>query len=61
MQRILKQGGRIEPFKDDDEGFIGPPRVWLADEDLPGLAMSRSFGDRLAASVGVVAVPGIYY
>jgi len=27
-------------------------------EDYPGLAMSRSFGDRCAASVGVISEPG---
>ena len=38
---------------------IGPNRVWLLNDNIPGLAMSRSFGDRLAASVGVVSEPGI--
>lgn len=56
--RIKKKGGRIQPFKDDDGEFIGPPRVWLKDEEIPGLAMSRSFGDKFASSVGVVAEPG---
>lgn len=59
--RIKKNGGRIEPFRDEDNEFIGPARVWLKDEDIPGLAMSRSFGDRVAASVGVIAEPGIIY
>jgi serine/threonine protein phosphatase PrpC len=27
--------------------------VWLADEDIPGLAMSRSIGDHVAAMAGV--------
>lgn len=56
--RIKKRGGRIEPFRDEDDQFIGPHRVWLKEDDVPGLAMSRSFGDRVAASVGVVAEPG---
>ena len=34
-------------------------RVWLKTEDIPGLAMSRSFGDAMAARVGVNAVPEI--
>lgn len=58
--RIKKRGGRIQPFKDEDGEFIGPPRVWLKEEEIPGLAMSRSFGDRVAASVGVVAEPEIF-
>jgi serine/threonine protein phosphatase PrpC len=31
----------------------------LLDEDIPGLAMSRSFGDECAASVGVSSEPEI--
>lgn len=57
--RIIAKGGRIEPMRDDDDTFIGPPRVWLKDEDYPGLAMSRSFGDRVAHSVGVTHEPEI--
>lgn len=33
--------------------------MWLREDDIPGLAMSRSFGDRVAASVGVIAEPEI--
>jgi hypothetical protein len=32
--------------------------VWLKHEDIPGLAMSRSFGDEVAGRVGVIAEPG---
>ena len=38
---------------------MGPMRVWLKNENLPGLAMSRSFGDSTASRVGVNAVPEI--
>ena len=58
-KRILEKGGRIEPMKDEDNTFIGPPRVWLKKQDYPGLAMSRSFGDRVAHSVGVSEEPEI--
>ena len=58
-KRILEKDGRIEPMKDEDNAFIGPPRVWLKKQDYPGLAMSRSFGDRVAHSVGVSEVPEI--
>jgi len=30
------------------EGFVGPDRVWLKNKPYPGLAMSRSFGDKIA-------------
>lgn len=38
---------------------IGPSRVWLSDNWMPGLAMSRSLGDTLAASCGVTCCPDV--
>ena len=38
---------------------MGPPRVWHKDENIPGLAMTRSFGDHCAAEVGCIADPEI--
>jgi len=55
----LKQGGRVDCFKDDENNDIGPHRVWLRDQNLPGLAMSRSIGDLVAESVGVSYTPDI--
>ena len=57
-ERIESSGGRVEPYMYDGEA-IGPPRVWLRDEDTPGLCMSRSIGDSIAASVGVIADPDL--
>ncbi len=34
--------------------------MWIKEDEIPGLAMSRSFGDRVAASVGVIAEPEIF-
>ena len=59
MQRILKCGGRVEAFKDYNGDPVGPARVWLKNENIPGLAMSRSLGDKVAAQVGVLAEPEI--
>ena len=59
-KRILENGGRVESFKDDDGEFVGPERVWLKEDDIPGLAMSRSFGDEIAHTVGVTAEPEIF-
>jgi hypothetical protein len=39
---------------------LGPARVWLGNSNVPGLAMSRSIGDNIAATVGVSSIPGIY-
>lgn len=58
-RRVLDCRGRIEPCKGPRGEDIGPPRVWLPHQDVPGLAMTRSFGDLIAASVGVVARPEI--
>ena len=58
-ERIINCGGRIESFKDENGNYIGPERVWLKDEDVPGLAMSRSFGDEVAHTVGVSTEPEI--
>jgi len=57
--RIFKSGGRVQPVRMFNSIASGPHRVWLASEDLPGLAMSRSFGDKLASTVGVVSVPEV--
>ena len=57
-KRIIGGGGRIQPFIEDGEE-IGPQRVWLEEDDVPGLAMTRSFGDRVAATVGVISIPEI--
>ena len=57
-QRIYDNDGRIQPFTEDGE-FVGPQRVWIKDEEVPGLAMTRSFGDRVAATVGVMSEPEI--
>ncbi|CEM13721.1 unnamed protein product [Vitrella brassicaformis CCMP3155] len=58
-KRIEDRDGRVESFRGSDGEPIGPPRVWLKDQDAPGLAMSRSMGDSVAASVGVTAEPEI--
>ena len=58
--RIIEKGGRIESYKDEDGEFVGPERVWLKEENAPGLAMSRSFGDEVAHTVGVISQPEIF-
>ena len=60
-KRIERCGGRVEPVKDASGRFVGPCRVWLKHEPLPGLAMSRSIGDLLASSIGVSADPDVFF
>ena len=60
MKRILIKGGRISQIYDKETcEFLGPKRVFIKNSNIPGLAMSRSFGDNLAHSVGVISEPEI--
>jgi serine/threonine protein phosphatase PrpC len=60
-ERVIKRGGRIDSFRDyyNNNEPIGPLRVWLKSEEIPGLAMTRSMGDKLAHSVGCTAEPEV--
>ena len=58
-QRILKNGGEIRKSRNEDGEFIGPDRVWVKDTNMPGLAMTRSFGDEIAHQIGVICDPEI--
>ncbi len=58
-KRILLSNGRIEPFRDEEGGQLGPYRIWLREEDRPGLAMTRSFGDYVATTIGVTHEPEV--
>ena len=57
--RIISNGGRVEPNKDEFGNGRGPLRIWMKEEDIPGLAVSRSFGDELAHKIGVINEPEI--
>lgn len=57
--RIIKAGGRVEPLPGPPGEDCGPPRVWLKEVDVPGLAMSRSIGDDVSQTVGVLSIPEI--
>ena len=58
-KRVIEYDGEIEKIEDDDGNWTGPLRVWVKGSDGPGLAMTRSFGDEVGASVGVVSVPEV--
>ena len=48
----------FENIKDDGkEG--GPFRIWMKGCDYPGIAMSRSIGDKIAHNIGVINEPEI--
>ena len=57
-QRIINNNGRIKRFYDEQhKKYIGPERVWLKNKEEPGLAMTRSIGDKIAHSIGVIEEP----
>ncbi|KAM0914707.1 hypothetical protein ACQ4PT_011325 [Festuca glaucescens] len=53
QERIRQCKGRV--FYLDDEP--GVHRVWLPDQEAPGLAMSRAFGDYCVKDYGVISAP----
>ena len=59
--RIKKNNGNIHPYLTEDNEYVGPQRVWTKDKNIPGLAMSRSFGDKIFESVGVISIPNILF
>ena len=56
--RIINNNGRIKRCYDEDlKKYLGPERVWLKNKEEPGLAMTRSIGDKIAHSIGVIDEP----
>ena len=53
-QRIIETGGRVVSF---EEG--SPLRVWFKYDNSPGLAMTRSIGDKASKKIGVICTPEI--
>ena len=58
-RRIELVGGVVDQIKDENGERTGPYRVYMKNSELPGLAMSRSFGDKKAKSCGVIPFPDI--
>ncbi|KAK6915765.1 PPM-type phosphatase-like domain [Dillenia turbinata] len=56
-ERIRKCKGRVFALKDEPE----VARVWLPNNDSPGLAMARAFGDFCLKDFGLISVPEISY
>ena len=56
-ERILKKGGIITKIKDSFQNEIGPLRVFMKGSLLPGLTMSRSFGDKIGKDLGIISEP----
>ena len=60
-KRIENMGGIVSQCNDlyDDGREGGPFRVWMKGCDYPGIAMSRSIGDKIAHSIGVINEPEV--
>ncbi|GER51339.1 phosphatase 2C family protein [Striga asiatica] len=56
-ERIRKCKGRVFSLRDEPD----VARVWLPNNDSPGLAMARAFGDFCLKDFGVISVPEISY
>ncbi|CAA3001664.1 probable phosphatase 2C 73 [Olea europaea subsp. europaea] len=54
-ERIIQCKGRVFCLHDEP----GVHRLWLPDEESPGLAMSRAFGDYCVKDYGLVSVPEV--
>lgn len=59
--RIKAAGGRVQTLPGPPGEDCGPFRVWLNEVDVPGLAMSRSIGDDISQSVGVISNPEVVH
>ncbi|GAB4855866.1 Probable protein phosphatase 2C 33 [Ancistrocladus abbreviatus] len=56
-ERIRKCRGRVFALQDEPE----VARVWLPNNDSPGLAMARAFGDFCLKDYGLISVPEVSY
>lgn len=52
-ERIIECRGRVFCLEDEP----GVHRLWLPDEESPGLAMSRAFGDYCVKGYGLISEP----
>lgn len=57
MARLIESGARVKRLVDEEGNRVGPYRVWEMNSNIPGLSMSRSIGDQVAKSLGVIATP----
>lgn len=57
VERIIRCRGRVFAVPDEPEVY----RVWLPDDDFPGLAMTRAFGDFCLKDYGLISQPELTY
>ncbi|KAK4266442.1 hypothetical protein QN277_027364 [Acacia crassicarpa] len=49
----------IQTWGDEESEGRDPPRLWLPNALCPGTAFTRSVGDSLAETIGVIAIPEV--
>lgn len=49
----------IQSWGDEENDEGDPPRLWMQNAMYPGTAFTRSVGDSIAESIGVIAVPEV--
>ena len=59
QKRILKSGGEIHPYYDENGIYEGPDRVYAKNKPYPGLCLSRSIGDLEGKKIGIISDPDI--
>ncbi|CAK8542035.1 unnamed protein product [Lathyrus sativus] len=55
--RIFNCEGRVFAAEEEPDVY----RIWMPDDDCPGLAMSRAFGDFCLKDYGLIAAPDVSY
>ncbi|GAU17162.1 hypothetical protein TSUD_177920 [Trifolium subterraneum] len=55
--RIFNCEGRVFAAEEEPDVY----RLWMPDDDCPGLAMSRAFGDFCLKDYGLIAAPDVFY
>ncbi|KAG9134103.1 hypothetical protein Leryth_004804 [Lithospermum erythrorhizon] len=56
-ERVASCQGRVMAMQEEPNVY----RIWMPDEDCPGLAMSRAFGDFCLKDFGLISTPQLFY
>lgn len=56
-ERIKSCKGRVLAMEEEPTVY----RIWMPDQDCPGLAMARAFGDFCLKDFGLISTPEVYY
>ena len=52
-------GGNVIQLKNSINQENGPLRIYLKGDNIPGLSITRSFGDRIGKKIGMISNPVI--